>query len=80
MNTNFITEERDLKEAQKSCVNFTDTDVRNSAIATRFAAKIAERFFGNTEKDVDIETSLHSIESIVSEYEISDIYVNGNYV
>lgn len=80
VNTNFLTEERDLREAQELCSGFTDANVRNNSIASHFAAKIAEKFFSNSNLDFDTETSLHCLENIVSKYEISDVYVNGNYI
>ena len=80
VNTNFLIDDRDLRDAQTKCAGISDVNVKNRAIANVFLAKIAEKFFSEGNTEVDIETSLHTVESIAKEYEISDVYVNGNYV
>lgn len=80
MNTSFYIEENQVSAAQLQCAEFEDNNIACRSTASGVAAQIAENFFANTGFDVDIESSLYTEEIIAKECEISDIYVNGNYV
>ena len=77
---NFIIEENDLEYAQSLCSEISDSEVRHRAIANALGAKIASKFFNTDLYDVDIETALQSLPIINTKFDISDIYINGNYV
>ena len=78
MNNNFLIESSDLELAKDLCKYIENPDVRNRAVANALAAGIATKFFEDI--DVDVESGLHNIASVLNDIEISDIYVNGAYI
>ncbi len=77
-NESFLIEEDDLESAKK-VVRYIDTAAeRERATANVLAAKIAKKFFEDYE--VDIVSGLHNIPQILSDIEISDIYIKGSYI
>ena len=80
MITNFLIEEREVETAQELCANIKDNEIRSRAVANCVAAIIAKKYFAETAQEVDIETGLYNLENILKDFEISDIYVNGNYI
>ena len=72
--------ESDLAFAQNLCSLISDVSKRNRAVANVLAAKIAAKYFKRDDFNVDIETSLHNVTRVMEDIDISDIYVNGNYV
>ncbi len=80
MITNFLIEEREVETAQELCANIKDNEIRSRAVANCVAAMVAKKYFAETAQEVDIETGLYNLENILKDFEISDIYVNGNYI
>ena len=76
---NFLIEELDIEQAQNICQNIDEPVIRQKAVATALAAKLATKYFGN-EYNVDIESGLHNITELFPELEISDVYINENYI
>ena len=81
MNTdNFIIESCDIELAQNICKMITNTGVRNRAVANAIAGSIASKFFDKNNYDVDSESGLHNIGLVLEDIDISDIYINKNYI
>lgn len=80
MITNFLIEEKEVETAQELCANIKDNEIRSRAVANCVAAMVAKKYFAETAQEVDIETGLYNLENILKDFEISDIYVNGNYI
>ena len=81
MNTdNFLIEERDLEFAQNICKVITEPAIRNRAVANAVAANIAEKFFDHDVYNVDTASGLHNIGLVLEDIDISDIYINNNYI
>ena len=81
MNTdNFLIEERDLEFAQNICKVITEPAIRNRAVANAVAANIAEKFFDQDVYNVDTASGLHNIGLVLEDIDISDIYINSNYI
>ena len=78
MNDTLVIDEANIEIAKGICCNIDDEATRNRALANAFAAKIAKDFFTNI--DFDIESGLHNIPAILNYLDISDIYVNDNYL
>lgn len=76
---NFLIEDLDIEQAQDICKNIDEPIVRQKAVATALAAKLATKYFGN-EYDIDVKSGLHNITEVFPELEIADIYINGNYI
>ena len=74
-----LIEENDIKIAQDVCNSIDNQDTRNRSVANVLACNIAAKYF-DEKYDVDIDYSLHNISNILEDIDISDIYVNGNYV
>ena len=72
---NFLIDNSDIEMAQNICKMITNTEVRNRAVANAIAAK----FFDTEKYDVDSESGLHNIGTVLEDIDISDIYINGNY-
>ena len=80
MNTdNFLIDNSDIEMAQNICKMITNTEVRNRAVANAIAGSIAAKFFDTEKYDVDSESGLHNIGTVLEDIDISDIYINGNY-
>lgn len=81
MNTdNFIIESSDIELAQSICKMIDDGNIRNRAVANAIAANIAARFFDKENYNVDSESGLHNIGKVLEDIDISDIYINKNYI
>ena len=77
-NDSFLIEESDIALAQSICNDIENDENRNFAMSNALAAKISKHFF--TEVEVDTETGLHNITSIIEKKDISDIYINNSYI
>lgn len=77
-NDNFLIEQDDIAFAQSICNDIADDNKRNRAMADVVAAKIAEKYF--QEESVDINSGIHNVARVLSDVDISDIYVDGNYI
>ena len=71
---NFLIDNSDIEMAQNICKMITNTEVRNRAVANAIA-----KFFDTEKYDVDSESGLHNIGTVLEDIDISDIYINGNY-
>ncbi len=81
MNTdNFIIESCDIELAQNICKMIADTGIRNRAVANAIAGSIASKFFDKDTYDVDSQSGLHNIGLVLEDIDISDIYINRNYI
>lgn len=72
--------DKDLELAQSICSAISDVTQRNRAVANVVAAEIASEYFNKDIYDVDTDTGLHNVPSIIKDFEISDIYINGSYI
>ena len=79
LNESFFVEEKDLETAKDICRYITNPEKRNKAVANSMAANIAGKYFQDND-GVDTVSGLHNVPSVISDMEISDIYVNGAYV
>jgi len=77
---NFIIESSDIELAQNVCKMITDTSIRNRAVANAIAGSIASKFFDKDSYNVDSESGLHNIGIVLEDIDISDIYINNNYI
>lgn len=81
MNTDsFIINEKDIEYSHYVCRSIQDEDIRNRAVASALGANIAATYFDKDFYNVDVESGLHNIAKALEEYDISDIYINGNYI
>ncbi len=81
MNTETISIlEEDLAYAQTICASISDVSERNKCVANVIGAKMASRYFDKNKYKVDTESGLHNITKVLSGIDISDIYVNDNYI
>lgn len=81
MNTdNFIIESSDIELAQNICKMIDDGNIRNRAVANAIAGNIAAKFFDKENYNVDSESGLHNIGKVLEDIDISDIYINKNYI
>ena len=76
---NFLIDNSDIEMAQNICKMITNTEVRNRAVANAIAGSIAAKIFDTEKYDVDSESGLHNIGTVLEDIDISDIYINGNY-
>lgn len=77
-NDNFLIETNDIELAQSKVSDITDNNIRNRAMANVLAAELAFKYF--TDVDIDIQSGIHNIVKVLKNIDISDIYINGNYV
>ena len=77
-NDNFLIEESDLEQAKDICKYIKDSEARSRAVASALAADVSGKYF--VEIEPDIKTGIHNIAKILESLEISDIYLNGNYI
>lgn len=77
-NENFLIEENDLLPAKEICRYIENPEIRNRATANSSAALIAKKYF--EECDIDTNTGLHNVAQVLEDIELSDIYINGNYI
>ncbi len=77
-NDKFLIEREDVVVAQNIAGTIVDRERRLSAVANVLAAKIAKRYFQDTE--VDTESGMHNVAPILANIDISDIYIKDNYI
>lgn len=77
---NYTIEPNDIEIAQDFCKRISDGDIRSRAVANSFAANIAENFFDKDKYNVDTTSGLHNIDYVLKDIDISDIYINNNYI
>ena len=77
-NENFLIEENDLMPAKEICKFIENPEIRNRATANSTAALIAKKYFDKS--DIDITTGLHNVAQVLEDIELSDIYINDNYI
>lgn len=77
-NDNILVEETDLELARNTCNDIEDQNTRNRAVANTLAADLAKKYF--TEIEVDTETGLHKIATVLNNLDISDVYVKDSYI
>lgn len=76
---NFLIEEFDIEQAQELTKTIENDNARQRAVANVLGAKLAEKYF-DAEYNVDVSTGIHNVTSISSKLEISDVYINDNYI
>lgn len=77
-NENFLIEEIDFIPAREICRYIENPEIRNRATANSTAALIAKKYF--EECDIDTNTGLHNVAQVLEDIELSDIYINDNYI
>lgn len=77
-NESFLIEDTDLDIARNICKFIDNPDLRNKATANVTAAILAKKYFSDC--NVDIESGLHNIYQVLEDIEISDVYINDNYI
>lgn len=77
-NESFVIEETYLDLTKEICQFIENSNLRNRAAANVLGAEISKKYF--SEYNVDTESGLHNVYQILEDFEISDIYVNGNYI
>lgn len=77
-NENFLIEETDFIPAREICRYIENPEIRNRATANSTAALIAKKYF--EECDIDTNTGLHNVAQVLEDIELSDIYINDNYI
>ena len=75
---NFLINEQDIENARRCCSYIDDVKIRNRAVANTLASIIAKKYF--SEIDIDIDATLHRIDKVLADFDISDIYVKNCYV
>ena len=81
MNTgNFLIEDTDLNRAKEMCRVIEDDNIRARALANNLAAEVAIKYFTDVDKVVDSLSGLHNISTVVEDIEISDLYLDNNYI
>lgn len=76
---NFLIEEIDIQEAQKYCQTIENPITRQRAVANTLAANLVLKYF-DSDYAVDTKTGVHNIPQVLNKLEISDIYINNNYI
>ena len=77
-NDNFLIEQDYIESARQICRYIDDAEKRSIGAANVLASSIASKYF--SEIEADTESGLHNIPCVFNDIEISDIYLNGNYV
>lgn len=77
-NDNFLIEDSDLELARSICKGIETPNIRNRAVANALAADVAKKYF--TEIEVDTDSGLHRIPTVLSKLDIADVYVNNCYI
>lgn len=81
MNTdNFIITSSDIELAQDICKIISEDGIRSRAVANAVAAGIAIKYFDKDTYEVDTDSGLHNIGVVLEDIDISDIYINNNYI
>ena len=78
--TELLIDNTDLELAQNIGKFINDKTLRSKAIASVFAVNIAGKFFDTEKYDIDTISGLHNIPNIHSDIDISDLYINSNYI
>ena len=79
-NEDFMIEQESIALAQRICNDIKDVAIRNRAMANVVAIQIAKEYFDESHIAVDVNSSICNLSQILSGLDVSDIYVNGNYV
>ena len=72
--------EEDLEVARSICAKIKDPLKRSKAVSNILASLIAKKFLDTNNYDVDTDSGLHNIPTLVDDYEISDIYLNNKSI
>lgn len=78
MNSILLINEKELDLAKEIFKDFRDLKNDDRIIANTLGSKIAINYFENY--NVDAESDLHNIGKVLQNIDISDIYVNENYI
>jgi hypothetical protein len=77
-NEKFLIEDADLTSVKNVCQYIESTHLRNRAVANVMGTVLAAKCFSSYV--VDITSGLHNICKVLEDIELSDIYINGNYI
>jgi hypothetical protein len=77
-NEKILIEDTDLVSVRNICQYIDNPRLRNRAVANVTGTVLASKYF--LDYDVDTNSGLHNICKVLEDIEISDIYVNGNYI
>ena len=81
MNTdNILIDNQEIENAQNLCSEIDDELARNRAVANVLAANIALSAFDDDVYIADAISGLHNIPFILTDVDISDVYINGSYI
>lgn len=76
---NFLIEEYDIEQAQNICNPISNSFLRQRAMANALAGIIANKYFVS-QYEVDTKTGIFNVPQVLSDIEITDIYINNNYI
>ncbi len=77
-NDTFLIEHGYIENAQSVCGCIDNPLIRNRSVANNLAANISAKYFDDI--NVDTISGLHNIFYVLNDIEISDIYINNNYI
>ena len=77
-NDKFLLEDSDLEKVRNICKYINNEDIRERAVANCLSAEIVSKYFVDTE--VDTSSGIHNVPEVLGDIEISDIYINNNYI
>lgn len=77
-NDKILIDEKYLNASQERCCEMSNAELRCRAVANIFAAEIAEKYFQG--QSIDIKSGIHNVKEVLADIDISDIYVDGNYI
>ena len=75
---NIFISEQTIEKIKEECGSIKDSDIRCKAAANRFASNIAKMFFEDNE--LDCESGIHNIPEVISDIEISDVYIKNCFI
>ncbi len=77
---NILIDNKDIMNAQEICNMIDNSELRSRSTANVIGPIIAARILNELPYDIDIESGLHNIVEVLERNDISDIYVNDNYI
>ena len=77
-NESIFISEQTIEEIKENCSSIKDSTLRCKAAARVFASNVAKMFFENNE--LDCESGIHNIPEVISDIEISDVYIRNCYI
>lgn len=77
-NDTFLIEHDCIENAQSVCRYIENSLIRDRSVANNLAANISAKYFDDI--NVDTTSGLHNIFYVLNDIEISDIYINNNYI